>query len=254
MQRIAPDGTATNLLSTGGLPEGLSFAGGNLYVADYMATTINKYVGGQTPNVPLSGGIGRPTGVFATMDGLYLTDYAPTSSRALFYNFSSSTTKEIGSGFNAPFSIFLSPLPPYNIYVGDTGTRSIKMINSSDLTTTSVVWQFPPANPGTGMPFGQPYNIFISDVGRIYFTTDNGFVGYLDGVLGGSPVLVTSYGTGGTTGTGTGLHGIWVTKNGDVYVAEQLTNKIVKIPNGTGTPVPISTSNSPICVVACENY
>jgi hypothetical protein len=179
---------------------------GNLYVAEYGSHRIRRIT---------------TAGVVSTVAG---------SGTASFGNGTGTNT-----GFNGPQGIVADSLG--NVYVADSGNARIRKIDSSGVVTTfagsGAVTYFDATGTNAGFNSG-PCGITIDLSGNLYVSEWN--LGRIRKITSAA-VVTTLAGSGitgytdaiGTNASFKGPHGLTVDSNGNVYVVDQVNNRIRKI-------------------------
>ena len=137
------------------------------------------------------------------------------------------------ASFSDPYSLAIDAMG--NVYVGDAGNDSIRIINP--------IWgvsNFGQINQGIAAGF-QPAGLAVDVAGNVYCTDIGDYQGLKISPLGVATVLVGSGNAGSADGTGTAAsfispYGIALDALGNLYVADAYGNTIRKItPSGVVT-------------------
>ena len=221
IRKITPAGVVTTFAGSGSAgsgegtgtgasfnsPIGLAFdATGNLYVADYSNNKIRKIT---------------PAGV--------VTTFAGTGTAG----FSNSTA--LSSTFRNPMGVAFDAAG--NLYVADRLNHAIRKISTGGTVTTFAGSGSAGSLPGTGTAasFNQPNNLCVDASGNVFVAdqsnstirkiTPAGDVSTFAGVAGSSSIV---NGTG-TVVRMTSTYGLSMDKQGNIYVAQNVSNLIRKI-------------------------
>jgi hypothetical protein len=185
---------------------------GNVYVADYNNHTIRKVT---------------PAGVVTTLAGLAGTAGTDDGTG-------------IAAQFNTPIGVAVDSAN--NVYVGDSQNHTIRKITpAGEVTTLAGSAGQPGGVDGTGNAarFNDPHHVRVDSADNLYVAdTDNHTIRKVTP----AGVVTTLAGTAGQAGSADGHAsvarfnyptGVFVTTNGNVYVADDINNTIRRItPNG----------------------
>ncbi len=209
----------------------------HMYAAgDTCTVVVNfspRFAGSRTGAVELLNSTGN---VIATA----LVSGTGNGPQVAFQSGSTPVTLPSGSGFNQPYGVAVDGAG--NVYVADTGHRTVKEIPYSGGSYGS------PVTLGSG--FGQPYGVAVDGAGNVYVAD------YLKAAVKQIPYSGGSYGTPVTLGSGFGgPKGVAVDGAGNVFVADTNNGAVKQIPysGGTyGTPVTLATGFLPPYGVAVD--
>ena len=150
-------------------PNGVAVDGsGNVYVADFSNQKVKKIapLGGGTTVLSSSFAFGTPSGVAVDGAGnVYVSDYDNNAVYELLAvggtTSSSSTVKQIGSGFNHPMAVALDPAG--NVYVTEFSGAVVKVIVASggSLSTASAV-------NSLGSGFANAFGVAVDGAGNVF--------------------------------------------------------------------------------------
>ena len=254
------DGTGTAASFT--YPYGVAVdSSGNVYVADSYNNKIRKvssdgvvttFAGngwvGSTDGPGTAAGFNHPTGVAVDSAGnVYVADswnneIRKVSSTGVVTTVAGYVGSSIpgvdGVGrlarFNAPGDVAVDASG--NVYVADSSNNKIRKVDSAGMVTTLAGSGSTGSTDGTGTAasFNNPTGLAVDGSGNIYVTdSDNNLIRKVtsDGVV---TTLAGSSSQGSTDGTGTAASFHWPTgpavdAAGNVYVADQLNQKIRKV-------------------------
>jgi hypothetical protein len=240
-------------------PAGLAVdSAGNVYVADYLSSTIRKItsdgvvttLAGSAFGTGSADGTGSaaqftdPSGVAVDSAGnVYVADQGNNTIRKITSGGvvttlaglagSSGSTNGTGSAarFSSPGSVGVDSAG--NVYVGENGNHDIRKITSSGVVTTLVAIGI----PSGGAAF-LPAGVAVDSAGNLY-VTDSGNNMILKITSGGGVTTLagSAHFTGSVDGTGSAAWfkdptGIAVDSAGNVYVADTGNNTIRKITGG----------------------
>jgi len=215
---FAYSNTPVVLGSDFGSPTGVALdAAGNIYVADYINSTVEKIpVGGGSP-VSVGSGFSFPVAVAADAAGdVYVADLGSNSIKEVPAGGGATVT--VATGFSSPYGVAIDAAG--NIYVGDSGNNAVKKIPAGGGAIVTI-----------GSGFSQPANVAVDVAGNVYVADQGNNAIKEIPVAGGSPV---------TLGSGfNGPLGVAVDVSGNVYVGDLNNNEVKMIPAGNGAPLTI---------------
>ena len=239
-------------------PSGVAVdSGGNIYVADSQNNKIRKVSSGAVVTT-LAGinssqdGIGaaasfnQPSGVAVDSSGnIYVADAGNNKIRkvtaagvVITYAGSGQGGSTDATGTNASFSgpSGVAVDSGGNVYVADAGNSKIRKVTAAGVVTTlagSGLGGYTDAT-GTNASFSYPYGIAVDSSGNVYVAEYGANRIRKVTPAGVVTTLAGSGQAGSTDATGTNAsfyypRGVAVDSSGNVYVAEQLNNKVRKV-------------------------
>jgi len=134
---------------------------GNVYVADFIGSTITKIPAGGGPQTAVGSGFADPTGVAVDASGnIYVADYGNNAVKEIPAG--GGPVVALGSGFNAPFGIALDAAG--NIYVSENvSSGDVKKMPAGGGTPVVIGNGF---NHPKGIAADSKGNVFIEDTGN----------------------------------------------------------------------------------------
>jgi sugar lactone lactonase YvrE len=268
VEDIPAGGSGATLVASGFTdPTGVAAdLAGDHYVADDGGSTVYEVpAGGTGPGTPVGGGFSSPSDVAVSPTGtVFVTDQAQGGVAVVTPGKLQSVR---GSGLNNPYAVALDPTG--NLVVADYGSARLALITPAGTTSTLAgglqptgvgVYAPPPvfsaSSAGPLAAVGNPYSYAFTATsrageGKVTFRVASGTLPpglklSAAGGLSGTPTASGSYtfavAAVNAATAAVAMSTVDVLGVGEVVAVDHATERVVAVPAGGGTPVPLAFS------------
>ncbi len=222
-------------------------ASGNIYVADEVNSRIQKFPmnsDSSTTGVTVAGGnaagtaadqLNYPTSLYVdSAENIYIADRRNNRIQrfAAGSNSSSNAVTVAAIGINGSIGVFLDQ---GSIYVSDEGNNSIvKFSSGSDSATAGLTVAGGNSRGNSPYQLNQPNNMYLDSTGNIYVA--DYYNNRIQKFAAGSNSLTAGTTVAGGNGPGNAANqlngpvGVYLDKAGNIYVSDEINNRIQKFP------------------------